>query len=47
MVQFEMERRRAYAEKHGIQKVDYATDDNPFAGRIICGNCGRAYGREV
>ncbi|KJR44909.1 Site-specific recombinase [Desulfosporosinus sp. I2] len=46
-VQLEIERRRAYAEKHHIQKVDYATDDNPFAGRIICGNCGRAYGRKV
>ena len=30
-----MERRRAYGEKHWIQKVDYATDDNPFAGRVI------------
>lgn len=46
-VQLEMERRRAYAENHGIQKVDYATDDNPFAGRIICGNRGGAYGRKV
>ena len=26
-VQLEMERRRAYAEKHGIQKVDYASID--------------------
>ena len=34
-------------EKHGIQKVDYATDKNPFAGRVICGGCGRAYGRKV
>uniref|UniRef100_UPI001A8E8F47 recombinase family protein n=1 Tax=Paradesulfitobacterium ferrireducens TaxID=2816476 RepID=UPI001A8E8F47 len=46
-VQMEMERRRAFAEKHGIVKVDYATADNPFAGRIICGNCGGAYGRKV
>lgn len=46
-IQLEMERRKAYAGKHQIQKVDYATDKNPFAGRIICGNCGRAYGRKV
>lgn len=42
-VQLEMERRSAYAEKHGIQKVD----KNPFSGRVICGVCGRAYGRKV
>lgn len=46
-VQLEMERRRAFAEKHQIQKIDYATMDHPFAGRVICGNCGKAYGRKV
>ncbi|WP_291352817.1 recombinase family protein [Desulfosporosinus sp.] len=46
-VQLEMERRRAYAEKHGIQKVYYASGDNPFAGKVTCGVCGRAYGRKV
>ncbi|MHB1652666.1 MAG: recombinase family protein [Desulfitobacteriaceae bacterium] len=46
-VQLEMERRRAYAEKYHIQKIDYATNDNPFAGRVICGACGRGYGRKV
>jgi site-specific DNA recombinase len=46
-VQLEMERRRAFAEKHQNQKIDYASDQQPFAGRVICGNCGRAYGRKV
>ena len=46
-VQLETERRRAYAEKHVIRKIDFATDKNPFAGRVICGVCGRAYGRKV
>lgn len=46
-VQLEMERRKAYAEKHKIKKVDYATVDNHFAGRVICGCCGMAYGRKV
>jgi len=46
-VQIEMERKRVYAEKHQIQKIDYATDQHPFAGRVICGCCGRAYGRKV
>ena len=46
-VQLERERRRAYAEKYNIQKMDYITNTNPFAGRIICGCCGGVYGRKV
>ena len=33
--------------EHGIQKLEHATTDNPFAGRVICGSCGRSYGRKV
>ncbi len=46
-VQLEMERRRAFAEKYNIIKLDYATIDNPFAGRVICGQCGSTFGRKV
>jgi len=46
-VQLEMERRRAYVLEHGIQKLEYATTTNPFAGRVICGCCGKIYGRKV
>ncbi len=46
-VQLEMERRRAYVLEHGIQKFEYATTKNPFAGRVICGSCGHIYGRKV
>ncbi|HEY9060599.1 MAG TPA: recombinase family protein [Pseudobacteroides sp.] len=46
-VQLETERRRTFAQKYGIAKLDYATSDNPFAGRIICGCCGSTYGRKV
>ena len=46
-VQFEIERRRTLAEKYKIVKLDYATVDNPFAGRIICGCCGSTFGRKV
>ena len=46
-VQLEMERRRNFALKYGIQKLEYATTDNPFAGRVICGICGRVFGRKV
>ena len=46
-VQLEMERRRAYAEKYGISKLDYATVRNPLSGRVICGHCGGVYGRKI
>lgn len=46
-VQLEIERRRAFAEKYNISKLDYATVDNPFAGRVICGHCGSTFGRKV
>ena len=46
-VQLEMERRRNFALEYGIQKLEYATTDNPFAGRVICGSCGQVFGRKV
>jgi len=46
-VQLEMERRMIFAKQHGLQRYDYASGDNPFAGRVICGSCGKAYGRKV
>ena len=46
-VQLEMERRRAYAGKYGISKLDYATVRNPLSGRVICGHCGGVYGRKI
>jgi DNA invertase Pin-like site-specific DNA recombinase len=46
-VQLEMERKMIFAKQHGLQRYDYASDDNPFAGRVICGCCGKPYGRKV
>jgi len=46
-VQLDMERRRNFALQYGIQKLEYATTNNPFAGRVICGSCGQAFGRKV
>lgn len=46
-VQLEMERRKVFAETYGLQKLDYAMLDNPFAGRVICGCCGSHFGRKV
>ena len=46
-VQLEVERRKVFADKYNISKLDYATADNPFAGRVICGCCGSTFGRKV
>jgi DNA invertase Pin-like site-specific DNA recombinase len=46
-VQLEMKRRKAFAEANGISKIDYASVDNPFAGRVICGHCNSIFGRKV
>lgn len=46
-VQIEMERRRKFAETYGVYKLDYATLDNTFSGRIICGCCGSTFGRKT
>lgn len=46
-VQLEMERKRVFSETYCIFKLDYATLDNPFAGRVICGSCGSPFGRKT
>lgn len=47
-VQLDMERRKEYMERHGVRQLDFAkVDDNPFTGRVICGNCGSAFGRKT
>lgn len=46
-VQLEMERRKVFAEKYGLQKVDYGIEANPLAGKIICGECGKYLGRRT
>ncbi len=46
-VQLEKARRQAFTEKYGLKRGDYATTDNPFAVRVICGCCGGVYGRKV
>ncbi|WP_375293666.1 zinc ribbon domain-containing protein [Clostridium estertheticum] len=44
--QLEIIRKRTFAEKYNISKLDYATMDNPLAGRVICGHCGSSFGRK-
>lgn len=46
-VQLEMKRRQIFSETYGVSKLDYATLDNPFAGRVICGCCSTPFGRKT
>ncbi len=46
-VWLEMKRRKAFAPEHKIGKIDYSTGNSPFSGKVICGKCGKAYGRKV
>jgi hypothetical protein len=46
IVQLEIDRRRKFAKEHDT-KVNIANYNNPFAGKVICGSCGKAYGRKV
>lgn len=47
-VQLEIQRRKDYMERYGVRQLDFAkVDDNPFTGRVICGNCGSAFGRKT
>ena len=46
-VQLETERMQAFSEKHQIQKVEPGLKNSPMSGKIICGRCGRAFGRRV
>jgi len=40
-VQLEMQRRKDYMESNGVGQLDFIkVGDNPFTGRVICGNCG-------
>ena len=46
-VQLEIERRKNFCSEHNNKKIEFSTNDNPFAGRVICGNCGSLFGRKV
>ncbi|NLK44281.1 MAG: recombinase family protein [Tissierellia bacterium] len=47
-VQLEMQRRKDYMESHGVGQLDFTkVEENPFTGRVICGNCGSAFGRKT
>ena len=47
-VQFEIKRRKEYMEIHGVRQFDFTrVYENSFTGRIICGDCGYAFGKRL
>lgn len=46
-VQLERARSKEYMERHKLNAYSNKPDENPFAGKIICGSCGQAYGRKT
>ena len=46
-VQLEMERRGQYTNEHHLKSYSSKTETNSFYGKIICGECGRAFGRKT
>ncbi len=44
--QLEFQRRKQYMKEHGLKAYSMNVEKNPFSGKIICGSCGKAYGRK-
>lgn len=42
----ELERRKKFMEEHDLKAYGRNTEKNPFACKIICGDCGKAYTRK-
>lgn len=45
-VQLEEKRRREYMGLHHIKAYSSDLENNPFASKVICGECGEAFGRK-
>lgn len=45
-VQLEIERRKRYLEEHGTKSYSNNTEQNPFASKIICGECNKVFTRK-
>jgi len=46
-VQMETDRRKTYVKEHGLKAYATKPETNPFAGKIICGHCNKAYIRKT
>ena len=45
-VRLEMARRKKYTEEHGTNSYSHNTEQNPFASKIVCGNCNTVFARK-
>lgn len=45
-VQLEIKRREKNLEEHGTNSYSRQTESNPFASKIICGNCHKVFARK-
>ena len=45
-VQLEIERRKQYLEEHGTKSYSNNTEKNPFASKIVCGECNKVFARK-
>lgn len=45
-MQLEIERRKQYLDEHGTKSYSNNTEKNPFASKIICGECNKVFTRK-
>ncbi|WP_349948893.1 recombinase family protein [Lacrimispora sp. BS-2] len=45
-VQLEIERRKRYLEEHGTKSYSNNTEKNPFASKVVCGECNKVFTRK-
>ena len=45
-MQLEKERRKQYIKDHSLKAYSNRTETNPFYGKVLCGECGGAFGRK-
>lgn len=45
-VYLETERWKRYLKEHGTNSFSHNTEQNPFAAKIICGECGKVFHRK-
>ena len=45
-VQLEIKRRKKYLEEHGTNSYSHRPERNPFASKIICGDCNKVFARK-
>ena len=45
-VQLEIKRRKKYLEEHGTNSYFHRPESNPFASKIICGDCNKVFARK-